>query len=179
MKKHIEEWDQKFSDLTSELVRAREEITSKLSNQAGQKFTPPSPSTSPTKFFRSNIKPRVAQILPLCSLPPFDQERKRKSNLSFDLGSKIPKISDEIDDKTVKKEAPDPVELVDKIISDKNILNSRYINTTKEKDITNEIYKKPLELSSFLSNSLENLLKNPLTNIKSRKRKSTEELDLK
>lgn len=72
IKKHIDEWDQKYTDLTTELVRARDEI---LAATVAAAATPQRPSTStssseinssPTspKFFRTNIKPRIAHILP-------------------------------------------------------------------------------------------------------------------
>lgn len=174
MKKHIEEWDQKFSDLTAELVRAREEIMAKIPNQADKNL--PAPSTS--KIYRTNIKPRTAQILPLCTLPPLDQERKRKSTVAFDLAGKIPKICDDQEESILNEQLLlDPVVLVKNIIPDKNIRNIRHSAPAKEKD---ESSKKPtLEIGGFLSNSLESIFKSPISGIKSRKRKSNEELDLK
>lgn len=72
IKKHIDEWDQKYTDLTTELVRARDEIlAATVSSSAGSQGTNTTtnctqvcPVSSSPKIFRSNIKPRVAQILP-------------------------------------------------------------------------------------------------------------------
>lgn len=70
IKKHIDEWDQKYTDLTTELVRARDEILAATvsgvppSQRPSTSSTEASPVASPPKIFRTNIKPRMAQILP-------------------------------------------------------------------------------------------------------------------
>ncbi|CAG9761308.1 unnamed protein product [Ceutorhynchus assimilis] len=82
IKKHMEEWDQKYKDLTAELVRAREEILLKTSSS--QSSPNLNSSTQPRTFlpqFKSNIKPRRTYILPK-SYQTYDPDRKRKSSLS-------------------------------------------------------------------------------------------------
>ncbi|KAJ8963636.1 hypothetical protein NQ314_005483, partial [Rhamnusium bicolor] len=77
IKKHIDEWDQKYTDLTTELVRARDDILSATAHGPNN-----STATSPPKFYKTNIKPRVAHILPKSYMTlQFDLDRKRKSNL--------------------------------------------------------------------------------------------------
>lgn len=69
IKKHIDEWDQRYTDLTAGLVRARDEIlaaavaaSEKSSTSAAAQTSPL--TLSPPKVHRSNIKPRMAHILP-------------------------------------------------------------------------------------------------------------------
>lgn len=72
IKKHIDEWDQKYTDLTTELVRARDEILAATVASASNSQSPNTSSNSPQicsmpsppKIFRTNIKPRMAHILP-------------------------------------------------------------------------------------------------------------------
>lgn len=73
IKKHIDEWDQKYTDLTTELVRARDEILAATVAAAASSSPTPntatssaqgSPTQNPPRFFRTNIKPRMAHILP-------------------------------------------------------------------------------------------------------------------
>lgn len=72
IKKHIDEWDQKYTDLTTELVRARDEIlaatVASTATPSGTNVscssTQASPVSTTPKLFRSNIKPRMAHILP-------------------------------------------------------------------------------------------------------------------
>lgn len=169
LKKHMDEWDQKFSDLTGELNRAREDIGTKSS-------MPPTPKTStavvhsnqPPKFYKSNIRPRMAQILPSISALHFELERKRKSNLGSEIPSKLSRSSDSPDD-----------------MNDK-LNNDTITKSIKEKldEIDNREEKRDLSLGksdfgSFLSSSLESILKTPISSIRARKRKIAEDIDLK
>lgn len=162
LKKHMDEWNQKFSDLTSEVIRAREDITCK---------TQPSSSYKPIlpKFLKSNIKPRVAQILPRSySSPHAEMERKRKLDSVSEIPPKMSKpMLDSIEDNICNKIS----ENITKNIS-KNITND-----TAKSDVQNLGCKSGL--GPFLSNSIEMILKMPINSIKSRKRKMTEALDLK
>ncbi|KAJ8981700.1 hypothetical protein NQ317_003421 [Molorchus minor] len=85
IKKHLDEWDQKYNDLTAELVRARDDILSST-HSTHSLSTPSSQTSSSSKFYKTNIKPRMAHILPKSYLSiQFDLERKRKSNLLPDI----------------------------------------------------------------------------------------------
>lgn len=66
IKKHIDEWDQKYTDLTTELVRARDEILAATTSQRANtsSSTEAGSKAPPSKFYRTNIKPRMAHILP-------------------------------------------------------------------------------------------------------------------
>lgn len=163
LKKHMDEWDQKFSDLTGELNRAREDIGTKASTP---KTSTSVHSSSPPKFYKSNIRPRMAQILPSISAIHFELERKRKSNLSTEVPNKLSRSLDSSED------------LGDKI-------NENIAKSIKEKldEIDNREEKRDLGLGksdfgSFLTSSLENILKTPISSIRARKRKMTEDIDI-
>lgn len=173
IKKHIDEWDQKYTDLTSELVRARDDI---LSAAASIQRTPTSQQTSTPKTYKSNIKPRMTHILPknYTNVLAFDVERKRKpiSNLLPDIPIKRNRSlseKDVIEDgEDVNKELPDLIDFKSRI---KDGNNSDGCETTSTSVFSGD-------LSSIISNSIETL-KNSLSSIKSRKRKSSEDIDLK
>lgn len=168
LKKHMDEWDQKFADLTGELTRAREDIGTKSSISPAPKTTTTAHSSTPPKFYKSNIRPRMAQILPSISAIHFELERKRKSNLASEVPTKLSRSSD----------GPDEVN---------ELINENLAKSIKEKldeiDSGRE-EKRDLGLSkgdfgSFLSSSLESILKTPISSIRARKRKMTEDIDLK
>nr|CAH7755992.1 unnamed protein product [Callosobruchus chinensis] len=138
IKKHIDEWDQKYKDLTSDLIRAKDDILSAMAH-----------SSSPPKLFKSNIRPRMSHILPRsCIGIQLDLERKRKSNLLPDI----------------------PVK------------RNRDREEAKGGDLT-------LKIPSFSDMQKEakkdgdppdkNLIRNKLAGISNRKRKMTEDIDLK
>ncbi|XP_044268874.1 protein MCM10 homolog [Tribolium madens] len=148
IKKHMDEWDQKYKDLTNELVRARDYILLKAtSSKASSSYTP-----SPPKLCRSSIRPRVSHLL-FRNYGPIhlDLERKRKSNLLPEIPVKVSRAQGDEDEKSIDELLP-----------------------LKEPDKSNESEGKGN--FSFL---IENLIKTPLTAIKSRKRKMAEEIDLK
>lgn len=138
MKKHMDEWDQKFSDLTGELTRARDDLGSKSASSA---------SETTASFFKTNIRPRMAQIRPPLHysgsggahvLLSCDLERKRKSDASPDVPMKIFKNCTETDAQEVKRDVAEGLKG---------------------------------EIGSFITSSLESILKTPITGIKARKRK--------
>ncbi|KAJ8922229.1 hypothetical protein NQ315_004166 [Exocentrus adspersus] len=169
IKKHIDEWDQKYTDLTTELVRARDDILSAASHSSSSNTTQSSP-----KFYKSNIKPRVTHILPKSYTGlQFDLERKRKSNLLPDIPLKRNRTP-ETDEKTVSNKNSDiNLNIPDLIDFKKENCNKQGEGLDVKTRFTRS------DLGSMISSSLENLLKNPLSSIKSRKRKMPDELDLK
>lgn len=160
LKKHMDEWDQKFADLTGELNRAREDIGTKSS---GQKTATTVHSSSPPKFYKSNIRPRMAQILPSISAIHFELERKRKSNLTAELPNKLSKNSDASENMSEKTN--------ENVITKLDEIESR---EDKQDSVLNKS-----DFGSFLSSSLESILKTPISSIRARKRKMTEDIDLK
>lgn len=135
MKKHMDEWDQKFSDFTGELTRAREDLNSKSAS---------STSESSASFYKTNIRPRMAQIRPSLHynnnnnndkhvLLSCDLERKRKSDVNPDVPTKIFRNCME-----TKKELPESLKS---------------------------------DIGNFITSSLETILKTPITGIRARKRK--------
>lgn len=85
VKKNIEEWDQKFSDLVSEVIRAKEDILSK---------TATSPLDVTRQLLHSNIKPRTAKVIPTPSF--LELERKRKLESKSEVPSKLSRSTAEI-----------------------------------------------------------------------------------
>nr|XP_023026576.1 F-box only protein 28 [Leptinotarsa decemlineata] len=166
IKKHMDDWDQKYKDLTTELVRARDDILSATSHRLNPDAqTPP----SPPKLYKTNIKPRVTHILPKSYLGlQMDLDRKRKSNLLPEIPLKRNKAAED---------------------NEKDDLNLNLKDLTEFKDeSTEEVESKNPEISSILSrssiellvsNTLDNFLKSPLASINSRKRKMAEDIDLK
>lgn len=181
IRKHIDEWDQKLTDLTTELIRARDDIVA----AATQKNTSSSPSTlpSPPKIFKSNIKPRAAHILPKNYISIYlDPYRKRKSNLLPEIPLKRNKAPENDlkkesqlglnrNDNSVNVNIPDIVNF-DRIRIEKNKPEDSSENMPSSRFSRSNI-------GSVINSSLEQLLKGPLTSIKSRKRKMTEDIDLK
>lgn len=168
LKKHVDEWDQKFSDLTGELTRAREDIGTKSS-------IPPAPKTStsspPPKFYKSNIRPRMAQILPSISAIRYELERKRKTNVNSEVPSKMSRSSTDTAE-----------DLNDKLNND-NIIAKSIKEIVDEidnrEDQQRDLGLEKSDFGTFLSSSLENILKTPIISVRSRKRKITEDIDLK
>ena len=114
MRKHMDEWEQKFADFTAE-VKARDDHTTKsvqkqststISAASISNSSPPSCSAAlSNKYYLRNIKPRRSQILPKFhesfdhltkmirstsnAAIQSDTERKRKSELVYDVPTKI------------------------------------------------------------------------------------------
>lgn len=189
IKKHMDEWDQKYKDLTTELVRARDEILLKATSSTSPLLSPPvgsnqSPSFNPQ--FKSNIKPRMAHILPKSYLG-FDLDRKRKSSLSPEVplkrnrspsapGLSSVQKSNNKNFQNVSINIPDLVnfernESINKDNGDKTA------TTTSSGNSAESATSK--ETTAIISSFLDNLLTNPLKVGKVRKRKMAEEIDLK
>ncbi|KAF5278528.1 hypothetical protein FQR65_LT15654 [Abscondita terminalis] len=170
LKKHVEEWDQKFSDLTAELVRVREDLTQKSSS---------SPSVETpilNKLSRCNIKPRTG-LSKYFEIPQSEFERKRKSTVTGEVPSKISRTfsatiisNDDICNKINEN--------ITSNIS-KNITNSLKNDNEKSADKLKGFISRRGGFVPFLSNSIEFLLKAPISSIKSRKRKMTDDIELK
>lgn len=164
IKKHIDEWEQKYKDFTTELIRARDDILHK----AGPMLSPPMPcsSSSQSPPFRSNIKPRTAAVLPKNYLG-LDLERKRKSTINLDVPLKRNRSSS----------VPSPPKLRVQDVS----LNIPDLGSFKEKSSrsgepeggTDPPTGEEGELSSFLDGLLSG------NRQMKRKRKMIEEIDLK
>ncbi|CAG9824470.1 unnamed protein product [Phaedon cochleariae] len=164
IKKHIDEWDQKYKDLTAELVRARDDILAATSPKSG-----PSAQVSPApRFYKSNIKPRMAHILPKSYMNlQMDLDRKRKSNLLPEIPVKRNRSPDNKDKKDATLNIPD-------------LLDFRNEKDKPDESAENmSIRFSRSDIGTIISNSLESFLKNPLTSIKTRKRKMSEDIDLK
>ncbi|VEN48494.1 unnamed protein product [Callosobruchus maculatus] len=166
IKKHIDEWDQKYKDLTSDLIRAKDDILSAMAHSRPSTSNA-LPSSSPPKSYKSNIRPRMSHILPRsCIGFQLDLERKRKSNLlpeipvkrsrdreeakGGELTLKIPSFSDM--QKEAKKDGDPPDSSASRLRSD---------------------------IGSMISSSFESLLRSKLPGISTRKRKMAEDIDLK
>lgn len=170
----MDEWDQKFSDLTAELIRAREDLISKSVPPTVP--APPFPRPISPKFMKSNIRPRTA-LPKFYEIPRMELERKRKAS-SF---SEIPyKMSRSVTSTSMSSDICNKInENITSNIS-KNITDS----LAKAGDNNTEAKEKGFisrkgGLGPFLSSSIEMLLKAPINSIKSRKRKMSEEIDLK
>ncbi|XP_050514270.1 F-box only protein 28 [Diabrotica virgifera virgifera] len=168
-KKHIDEWNQKYKDLTTEFVRAIETFVP-TSPPRSTPAAPPSPS--PPRLHKTNIKPRKTHILPKSySGLNFDVERKRKSNLSHDLPLKRNKAEDEGGESgNLRIELPSfsgDSEKADRVASEKG--SSKVVYGCSKSVFSNTDF----------GQIIENWVINPLTNIKTRKRKMHEDIDLK
>lgn len=168
LKKHMDEWDQKFADLTGELNRAREDIGTKSSIPTATKAATAVHSTTPPKFYKSNIRPRMAQILPSISAIHFDLERKRKSNLTSEVPSKLSRSSETSEDPSDK-------------VNESNIVKSikEKLDEIDSREEKRDMGLNKSDFGSFLSSSLESILKTPISSIRARKRKMNEDIDLK
>lgn len=166
IKKHIDEWEQKYKDFTTELIRARDDILHKASTTAGPMLSPPMPSSSSSQSppFRSNIKPRTAAILPKNYLG-LDLERKRKSTINLDVPLKRNRSSS----------VPSPPKLRVQDVS----LNIPDLESFNEKSGEPEGGTDPprREEGEVLSSFLDGLLSG--NKQMKRKRKMIEEIDLK
>lgn len=168
LKKKMEEWDQKFADFTSEINRTREEAQKYLNaskhNVTQTEEKQQQQQRNVCKIYETNIKPRTSFISLPFSTTSLDTIRKRQSTLQLDLPNKIPKRN------TIRED-------ITNLIND-NITNN-ISKTITEKFITpkpslaNTLFKRH-DFSTFITTSIETLLKNPVTNIKSRKRKINE-----
>ncbi|XP_050307050.1 F-box only protein 28 isoform X2 [Anthonomus grandis grandis] len=176
MKKHMDEWDQKYKDLTSELVRAKDEILLKTSPISSTHPMLPNsllsrnilPTTAPTPSFKSNIKPRIANILPKSYLG-FDLERKRKSSASPEVPlkrSRSPSMPGVLPSQNCLRN------LDNVTINLPNLEN--FESETSKSGRENESESKLPETGSILGPFLDGLLKG-----KARKRKMTDDIDLK
>lgn len=159
LKKHMDEWEQKYSDLTAELVRAREDRTKPL----------PSPKEStpvalPNSIYKTNIKPRASFSFSAPFQFHTELERKRKASISNEIPSKLSRSyrSNEEITNIINENITNNIS---KSITDK------YDNDGKIKNEKINPQAKKSEFSSFISSSIETLLKNPITSIQSRKRK--------
>lgn len=181
IRKHIDEWDQKLTDLTTELIRARDDIVAAAKQKPTSSTTASQVPSSP-KIFKTNIKPRMAHILPKNYISIYlDPYRKRKSNLLPEIPLKRNKTPEKDDkkesqlglnynDNSLKVNIPD-------IVNFDNIRIERSIPENDSSENTSRFSRS--NIGSVINSSLEHLLKGPLTNIKSRKRKMTEDIDLK
>lgn len=153
----MDEWDQKYKDLTTEIVRARDYILLKASSPQ-KSNTPtivPSIQSSTTRHFKPHARPRVSRfLLENYTNLHLDLDRKRKSNLLPEIPVKVSRSLD------AANEEGTPI--IDKLMPLKD----------PDKKISTDEGRK-----GTLSFSLEKLMA-PLTAITSRKRKMTEELDL-
>lgn len=116
--------------------------------------------SKPPPFCIANIQPRISNI----SIPIIRAgiERKRQSPITsaLEIPNKLPRIIDN------KQEITNLInENITKNIS--KSITDKFETTVKK--AAGSIFKTP-DFSAFVSSSIETLLKNPLTNIKSRKR---------
>lgn len=149
IKKHIHEWDQKFSDLSSEVFRAREDV---VSTSAPTKPVEPSP-----RRLRSNAPAKSPRILPIVEF-----ERKRKFECKSDV---VPsKFSRTASDQMQQSISNKISESITKNISSK-ILKSMAKKTAAQSRIRGRF------INPLASSRIDVLLKTPLSCIRTRKRK--------
>lgn len=130
-------------DTSQSTVTASSTQTSQSSQLKNRSFSPP-------RIYKPNIKPRMAQIAPrsMDISSYFDNDRKRKS------------------DTTLLRNPASPIPTkISRIAREDN--NSTEIRDILHKKNDDMFSKLPL----FLSSSLEMLIKNPISSLKSRKRK--------
>lgn len=150
----MDEWDQKYKDLTTEIVRARDYILLKTSPPKSNSTVVPSTQSSSARHFKPHIRPRVSRfLLPNYTNLHLDLDRKRKSNLLPEIPVKVSRSLDGNEEVTTGIDKLLPLKDPDKI----NCEEGR---------------------KGTLNFSLEDLISSPITAIKSRKRKMAEELDL-
>lgn len=156
LKKHVEEWDQKFSELTTEVIRAREDSSTNLST-----------------LTKCNIKPRTG-LSKFFEIPQVDLERKRKAMIVSEIPHKMPRTftTSSISDDICNKINENITSNISKSITDK-------LTTIEEKEKYIGCMNRKSGFVPFLSSSLEMLFKAPINSIKSRKRKLTEDIDMK
>ncbi|ENN72196.1 hypothetical protein YQE_11156, partial [Dendroctonus ponderosae] len=170
VKKHMEEWEHKYKDLTAELVRARDEILLKTSNNSNSSQNLTDPSVSHNQY-KSNIKPRVAHILPKHYLG-IDLERKRKSSINLEIPLKrsrsptVPSSSTQKVGTRIKDLCLDIPDLVKFETNKPNKANNAEADADNDEANTRN--------KTFISSFFNNLLTNsPIPNMP-RKRKMTE-----
>lgn len=161
-KKHIEEWDQKYKDLTAELVRAREDILTATSQRSP---TAPTHNAATARCFKTNIKPRTSQVLPktYSSNLNFDLDRKRKSSLIPEIPLKRNRAPESDVKEALNLKIPD-------LLNFRNDINKTDV---KEAEPSNSRFTK-----SDMESIIETILSNPFNCIKNRKRKMAEDIDL-
>lgn len=151
LRKHMDEWEQKFSDLTAE-VRAKDDHHSSKSLI---------PTTS--KFHLSNIKPRRAQVLPKSfSAIHAELERKRKCASPFEVPPKLARSMSSND--YVGLKATD--------------FRSQYQEKDGNPTNVDLLCRSKSDIGTFTSSIIGTLLNNPITCIKSRKRKMEDVIEL-
>lgn len=170
VKKHMEEWEHKYKDLTAELVRARDEILLKTSNNSNSSQSLPDPNASPNQY-KSNIKPRVAHILPKPYLG-IDVERKRKSSINLEVPlkrSRSPTVPSCSTTQKVGTSIKDVCLDIPDLVKFETNKSNKADNVDADAD-HNEANTRNKIISSFFNNLLSNSTKPSLP----RKRKMTE-----
>lgn len=162
LRKHIDEWEQRFSDLTAE-VRAKDDHMNKT---AGGLAPPPPLSSiipSPKYHHLPNIKPRKAQVLPpkAFSVMHAELERKRKGPSPLEIPNKMPRNVGNID--LVSNHAVSSFAAAKFETDPMSLLAGA---GTKE------------DLAGFTTNVIGTLLANPIIALRSRKRKLPEGLEM-
>ncbi|XP_066254519.1 F-box only protein 28 [Euwallacea similis] len=170
LKKNMDDWEQKYKDLTAELVRARDEILLKTSSNSSLFNVPACNSQTPT--FTSNIKPRTTHILPKNYL---DVNRKRK------YSSLIPEVPlKRINNRIIPSLSSGTLQS-NVLMKDITLNVSNLESCDKGPDASVQKGKKPenpKDAKTFHT-FLENLIGTPMKEYKIRKRKMEEDIDLK
>lgn len=152
LKRHVEEWDLKFAELSAKITRSREDATQNAvpptSTQTANQLR--NRAYSPPRIYnmKPNIKPRIAQVAPNSIIVNnlIENERKRKSeNLLRNPASPI----------LTKKSR---IQRSDEYNPEINSLSAQNVS----------LFPK---LPVFLSSSFEMLIKNPISSLRSRKRR--------
>nr|XP_022900138.1 F-box only protein 28 [Onthophagus taurus] len=163
LRKHIDEWEQKFNDFAAEM-RARDEFNDK------PKEISPKIGNTPISLGQ-NIKPRIAQVLGKSFSS--ELERKRKYSLNSDLAP----IKFARSDNNKEENCTTNVKLFGETLKKE----SANINLTNENQQLNQIQENMSLIKrneTFFSSLLESIIKNPITSIKSRKRKMSEDINI-
>ncbi|XP_030750085.1 F-box only protein 28 [Sitophilus oryzae] len=191
IKKHVDDWDQKYKDLTTELIRARDEILLKASSSSGSLLSSPSLTSTPIQTgsfksptFKTNIKPRVAHILPKSYTLDFD--RKRKGSNATEIPLKRNRSPSAVPDhqkyfqRSSKEKSVQNVELNIPNLENFEKKEQTYDAGPSEPNLEACTSSKNDSKSEYLTLFFDNLLSNPLKSAaKARKRKMTEDIDLK
>ncbi|GJQ84240.1 Mcm10 [Trypoxylus dichotomus] len=166
LRKHIDEWEQKFADLTVE-VRVKDDHKSKTSH-ASQMVSNLLPA--PSKFHLPNIKPRKAQVLPKAiSVIHAELERKRKSSSPFEVPTKILRSMSSGDQRA---------NIHYSTVGLRSAKDDRRQQQEGEGPAPAPLSKSKSDIGTFTSGVIGTLLSNPITCIKSRKRKIEEIIEL-
>lgn len=164
IQKQMSEWDQKFSDLNTEVAKSQDVLA--------RSVFAPEPLLSSHPSNRTFTRPRLSHTkTPNAYL--MELERKRKSSMEIDIPHKLRFITTpNLSGLNLK----DHVNMkIDENITQNISQNIRRGQLPGEKLKQHDVVG---ELGSFISSSIEAILKNPLTGIKSRKRRSADDLDL-